>query len=72
MKYYHADNKLPKEAQELIKGAELIGGNSDPKLLATTAPQKLARTLEINKYDFLNDGFWIKYLKIYIFRSISC
>lgn len=52
---------MSKEVQELIKDKELIGGNQTPKFLGAFNPQKLARTIEINKYDFMNDGFWIKY-----------
>ena len=61
--YYHADNKLPKEAQELLKNQELIGGNDDPKFLGKSEVKKIVRSVEINKYDFMNDGIWIKYAK---------
>ena len=61
--YYHADNKLPKEAQELLKDQELIGGNDDPKFLGKSEVKKMVRSVEINKYDFMNDGIWIKYAK---------
>lgn len=67
-KYYHADNKLPKESQELLKNQELIGGNDDPKFLGKSDVKKMVRSVEINKYDFMNDGVWIKYI---IFKNIQ-
>jgi len=60
---------LPKEVQELIKDKELIAGNDIPHLLCVSEPVKQSRTIEISKYDFMNDGFWIKYIDFTLFSK---
>ena len=63
---------MPKEAQELLKDQELIGGNDDPKFLGKSEVKKMVRSVEINKYDFMNDGIWIKYSKNKDFFFFYC
>lgn len=56
--------KLPKESQELLKEKELIAGGDIPKYLGKTEPQKISKNIEIDRYDFMNDGVYAKYINL--------
>jgi len=59
--YYTSDFKLSQDAKNLIKTDILLANSEGPKLLdAKPLTKPEPRASQITKYDFMNDGPWMK------------